>query len=72
MELHEGAAVLATVADITERKRIETLQREKNAAEHESRARSALLATMSHEIRTPLTGAVIAPALIRIAGKRGL
>ena len=40
------------------RKRIEELQREKNAAEHESQARSALLATMSHEIRTPLTGVV--------------
>ena len=56
VRIPEGEFVLAAIVDTTERKRAEVLQRERDAADRDSRARAALLATMSHEIRTPLTG----------------
>jgi PAS domain S-box-containing protein len=45
----EGALI-----DITERKRKEQAEREKESAEAASQAKSAFLANMSHELRTPL------------------
>ncbi|HOO44587.1 MAG TPA: PAS domain S-box protein [Deltaproteobacteria bacterium] len=44
--------------DVTERKHIESLQKEKAAAEAANQAKSAFLANMSHEIRTPLNAII--------------
>ena len=45
-------------SDITDRKRMEALEKEKMAAEMSSHAKSEFLANMSHEIRTPLNGII--------------
>ncbi|MBW1710069.1 MAG: PAS domain S-box protein [Deltaproteobacteria bacterium] len=57
---HDGNphAIQGVARDITERKRIETLQQAKAAAEAASKAKSEFLANMSHEIRTPLNGII--------------
>jgi signal transduction histidine kinase len=56
--------VIASITDVTERRRVEALRREKEAAQAELRvaqdaitARGDFLAMSSHELRTPLTGA---------------
>jgi|GEM_PF-3031348 len=50
--------VIVNSRDVTERKRIEALQKEKEAAEEANRAKSQFLANMSHELRTPLNAII--------------
>lgn len=58
----------AIVRDVTERKRLEEVQREKERAEAASLAKSRFLATVSHELRTPLTAIIgFAKLLLRDA-----
>ncbi|MBI1361980.1 MAG: response regulator [Alphaproteobacteria bacterium] len=53
----ENRRLIGTMADLTERKKLEDdLRAAKEAAESSNAAKSQFLANMSHEIRTPLNG----------------
>jgi PAS domain S-box-containing protein len=50
--------IIVNLRDITERKRTQALQKEKETVEQASRAKSQFLANMSHELRTPLNAII--------------
>ena len=50
--------VVVNLRDFTARKKSESLEKEKEAAEAASKAKSAFLANMSHELRTPLNSII--------------
>lgn len=52
---HDWSKAILSIADLTERKRLERVQKEKAIAESANRSKTAFLANMSHEIRTPMT-----------------
>lgn len=58
IETSEGIYVLASIIDITERKKTEALIASQEAALEASRMKSQFLANMSHEIRTPMNGII--------------
>jgi PAS domain S-box-containing protein len=58
IETSDGLYVLASIIDVTERKKHEMLLASQEAALEASRMKSQFLANMSHEIRTPMNGII--------------
>lgn len=56
--------IIGTVQDITDLKKIESLEEEKALAEKEARIRQEFLAKTSHEIRTPLNPILVLTRLL--------
>jgi PAS domain S-box-containing protein len=69
IETADGTFVIATVTDITERKRVaEAEQQAKRKAEEANRAKDEFLAMLSHELRTPLSS-ILGWAVILRSGR---
>jgi PAS domain S-box-containing protein len=59
LDTEEGVLVTAAIRDVTDRKRIEQILRDKNIElEQASQAKDRFLANMSHELRTPLNAII--------------
>src|SRR4029077_5732423 len=58
MRLGNDEYVLASIIDISERKRAEQLREAQVLAEEAAKAKTAFLANMSHEIRTPMNAVI--------------
>lgn len=59
LETEEGVLVSSSIRDMTERRRIEQVLRDKNVElERASQAKDRFLAGMSHELRTPLNAII--------------
>jgi PAS domain S-box-containing protein len=58
IEADGGLIVLASIIDISERKRVEESREAQRVAEQAAKAKSGFLATMSHEIRTPMNAVI--------------
>ncbi|MBV9303377.1 MAG: PAS domain S-box protein [Acidobacteriaceae bacterium] len=54
----EGLLVSSSIRDITDRKRVESILREKNLELEKAKQKNRFLATMSHELRTPLNAII--------------
>ena len=59
LETEDGGLITSIIRDISERKRFETVLREKNEElERAGLAKDSFLASMSHELRTPLNAVI--------------
>jgi len=70
LQTDQGVMVLASIVDISERKRAEELRAKKEAAEAAYKAKGELLAIASHDLKNPLA-AIAGLAEILLEMKRG-
>jgi two-component system CheB/CheR fusion protein len=68
-QTNEGGAMLLAIEDITERRMLETSEKDARLeAEQSNRSKDLFLATLSHELRTPLTSILMAAQVVQAVG----